>query len=66
MLCEGDSCYDFKLGNIDVDKVYIGTNIVWERYKGLPREYQQVEYLRSTGIQYMSLIHNMYMKWMPI
>ena len=31
---------DIKLGSIDVDKVYVGTNIVWERHKGLPPEYQ--------------------------
>ena len=45
---------DIKLGSIDVDKVYVGTNIVWERYKGLPREYQQVEYLQSDGNQYIT------------
>ena len=45
---------DIKLGSIDVDRVYVGTNIVWERYKGLPREYQQVEYLQSDGNQYIT------------
>lgn len=44
-------CID--VDKVYVDKVYVGINIVWERYKGLPQEYQQVEYLKSTVCSFL-------------
>lgn len=41
------------LGDIPVDKIYLGSEEIWSRGGGLPGNYQAVEYLQSTGTQYI-------------
>lgn len=41
-----------KFNNYDVKKLIFNNTIVWEKNK-LPNEYQQVEYIESTGTQYI-------------
>lgn len=40
-------------GNIQVEKIYLGSEEIWSRGGGLPAEYQQVKYLESSGTQYL-------------
>lgn len=40
---------NIKVGDSDVDKVYIGDNLIWANYT-----YRQVEYIKSTGTQYIT------------
>lgn len=51
-----------KFGNENIESVYFGTNKISKVYKGndlvysasrLPSEYQEVEYIKSTGTQYI-------------
>lgn len=40
-------------GNIQVEKIYLGSEEIWSKEEGLPAEYQQVKYLESSGTQYL-------------
>lgn len=40
------------VGNKEIDRIYKGSTLVYQNIL-LPREYQQVEYLESTGTQYI-------------
>lgn len=45
---------DILLGETPIVKVYRGEDVIWER-GGLPSGYRQVEYLESTGTQYIDM-----------
>ena len=44
---------DMKLGSVQVKKLYLGSQVIWEKGGGVPSNYQAVEYLQSTGTQYI-------------
>ncbi len=44
---------DIKLGDTQVKKVAVGSEVIWEKSGGLPSGYRQVEYLESTGTQWI-------------
>lgn len=45
---------DVKLGNTQVNQVYFGSNLIWEKSSPLPYD-AEVNYLESTGTQYIDI-----------
>lgn len=50
---DGLNITDVRFGTIPADRLYKGNTLIWERNKRLPVEYQEVEYIESTGTQYI-------------
>lgn len=53
-ICLGDTeLSSVALGDTELAGLYLGETEIWTPGGGLPSEYQQVEYLQSTGSQYI-------------
>lgn len=51
---DGLNITDVRFGTIPADRLYKGNTLIWERNKRLPSEYQEVEYIQSSGTQYIN------------